>query len=420
MAYYDTIRTRRDFIEAASSQEALSFAALQQSNYWETGASYWGVLQLFACRVICRQPSDILPLLADQIRSAKEDSLHPCINSLIQGPREEPAQLRQMAEIQIVRSYQPESLGYVWAALAPLLQQDGGGARTMTSERPVRERRHPDRDEYVSSAGFQISSSPLDRPNTASSAPSSLGYTEKSSAPLVEDFTIRFLSCLIRCVLNYSQPLDKESFFVQYRDERLAYIYTGGDKRLEAIDDGGMKLITPRKTVQVAILEAKRSFQEISEGRPTISNELLAQIVGEALALRLSEVPRISENKLSCFLLSLFLISYHLTALQANTTLSLVFIVAVKQHIKFFHLKFTKAFVRYFKTLNPTDENANIATYLQIHSTNWFDVSRQIDRKYFVRHLLALVAWADATIADTDLHDSEDSEDVGDLMDMEE
>lgn len=45
MAYYDTIRTPRDFVEAASSQEALSFADLHQSNYWETGASHWGVLQ---------------------------------------------------------------------------------------------------------------------------------------------------------------------------------------------------------------------------------------------------------------------------------------------------------------------------------------------------------------------------------------
>ncbi|KAJ9285654.1 hypothetical protein DTO027B5_6453 [Paecilomyces variotii] len=394
MAYYDTIRTPRDFVEAASSQEALSFADLHQSNYWETGASHWGILQLFASRVICRQPSDILPLLADQIHSAKDDMLHPCLSALIQGPREEPDQLRRMAEIQIVRSYEPESLGYVWAALVPLLQLDGASTRTMASERPVRERNQPDRGEYVSSAGFQISSSPLDRPNTASSAPSSLGYTEKSSAPLVEDFTVRFLSCLIRCVLNYSQPLDKGSPFVQYRDERLAYVYAGVEKELEAIDDGGLKLMALGRTTQVAILEAKRSFQEISEGRPTVSNELLAQIVGEALALRLSNARHISKN-------------------------DLVFIVAVKQHIKFFHLKFTKTFLRCFKTLRPADENPDIATYLQIQSTNWFDVSKQTNRKYFVRHLVALVAWADAI----ELHGSEDSDDsegAGDFMDIEE
>lgn len=39
---------------------------------------------------------------------------------------------------------------------------------------------------------------------------------------------------------------------------------------------------------QVAILEAKRGFQEVDEGVSTISDELLAQVVGEALALRLS------------------------------------------------------------------------------------------------------------------------------------
>jgi predicted GNAT family acetyltransferase len=66
---------------------------------------------------------------------------------------------------------------------------------------------------------------------------------------------------------------------------------------MEAIDDGGIKLVTPRGAVQVAILECKRSFQEIVEGRPTVSDELLGQIVGEELALRLSNATRISKNK---------------------------------------------------------------------------------------------------------------------------
>ncbi|KKZ64276.1 hypothetical protein EMCG_09738 [[Emmonsia] crescens] len=367
MAYYNIIETPRDFLEAALSQQAVSFMTLQQSDSWESAASRWGIQYLFACRVICKQSSNILPLLADRICSGCETGIHHCIDNLIQGPREGTETLGQMAELQIVQAYDLESLGYVWAALSPLLQLDTSIRKTMTSERPVRERNRPDHGEYISSEGFQISSSPLERPNTASSLPSSVGYMERSSASL---------------------PVDKELRFIQYRDERLAYAY--GEprvgKRFEAVDDGGVQLKHMGKIFQVAILEAKRSFQDIIDGSPTVSNELLAQIVGEALALRLSPgASSISEE-------------------------NIVSIVAVKYYIKIFHFNITDDFIHCFKTLLPTDKNLDMSTYLKVESTVWFDVSEPTGRKYFVRHLSALVAWADAvTITETDLEGSEDS-----------
>ncbi|PGG95053.1 hypothetical protein AJ80_10032 [Polytolypa hystricis UAMH7299] len=387
MAYYNTIRNPGDFLKAALSQQAVSFMALQQSESWESAASQWGIQYLFACRVICKQPSDILPLLADRIYPGCETGIHHCIDNLIQGPRGEPATLRQMAELQIVRTYKPESLGYVWAALAHLLQPDSHIRQTMTSERPVRARNRSDHGEYISTEGFQISSSPLERPNTASSLPSSVGYMERSSAPLVEDYTVRFLSCLIRCVLNYAQPVDKKLPFIEYRDGRLTYREPGVGKPFEAVDDGGVQLMHPSENFQVAILEAKRSFQDISDGSPTVSNELLAQIAGEALALRLS-------SDANC--------------ISAENIIS---IVAVKYYIKIFHFNITDDFVYHFKTLLPTDESPDMSTYLKVDSTVWFDMRELTGRKYFVRHLLALVAWADT------ITNSEDSEDS---MDMEE
>ncbi|EAS32413.3 uncharacterized protein CIMG_03437 [Coccidioides immitis RS] len=114
---------------------------------------------------------------------------------------------------------------------------------------------------------------------------------ERSSAPLVEDFTVRFMSCLIRCVLNYVQLVNKELPIIHYRDRRLSFTCeeAGMGHPFEAIDDGGVQLQHLGENLQVAILEAKRSFQAIADSRPTVSDELLAQIVGEALALRLQD-----------------------------------------------------------------------------------------------------------------------------------
>ncbi|PGH00718.1 hypothetical protein AJ79_08138 [Helicocarpus griseus UAMH5409] len=389
MAYYDRIKTPRIFLENALTRQAVSFATLQQSENWECAASRWGIQHLFACRVICKQPSDILPLLADRVYPGCEDGLHECINNLIQGPRDSAATLKRMAEIQIVHAYERESLGYVWAALAPLLKSERVDFHTSTSERRVRERRQPERQDYVSSAGFQISSSPPDMADTASSAPSSIEYTEGPSAPLVEDYTVRFLSCLIRCVLNYSQPLTKSKPFIQYHDERLAYAFgTNTEKGFKAIDDGGVQ-IEQEENSQVALVEAKRSFQDIRDGSPTVSDELLAQIVGEALAARVSKTERVSEN-------------------------NIVSIVAVKYYIKFFHFSITEEFVHQFRTLAPTDENPDMATYMQLDSTGWFDMRGKAGRKYFVRHLLGLIGWANDAVIKGNIQDLENLEDFMD------
>lgn len=70
-----------------------------------------------------------------------------------------------------------------------------------------------------------------------------------------------------------------------------------GRKGFEAIDNGGVQVMYSDNSFQVAILEAKRGFQEVSEGVLTISDELLAQVVGEALALRLSGTNTICEEE---------------------------------------------------------------------------------------------------------------------------
>lgn len=109
---------------------------------------------------------------------------------------------------------------------------------------------------------------------------------------------MRLANCFIRCVLNYAQPPDKEYPFLQYRDERLAYSLNRGNKKyIHAIDDGGIHFYVAENPVQVALLESKRAFKTIVNGVPIISDELLAQMVGEALGLRHGSMERISDSK---------------------------------------------------------------------------------------------------------------------------
>lgn len=76
-------------------------------------------------------------------------------------------------------------------------------------------------------------------------------------------------------------------------------MHKADEESWEAIDDGGVHIIgEPRSTsIQVAILEAKRTFQQIIDGKPMVSDDLLGQVTGEALALRISGKQLISKDK---------------------------------------------------------------------------------------------------------------------------
>lgn len=232
------------------------------------------------------------------------ETLGSCLHHLIKGagiPSTEPIQLQ---EPQIVRRFEPDSLGYVWAALANILRKDRPSPMTTGTDRPHRERRpRGSFDEFTSSNSFQIEdSSPLGSSPSGGgggSDGSSVGFIHATSAPPVEDATVRLASCFIRCVLNYGQLGDEESC-VHFRDERQTYDYpaTQRNKVVEATDDGGLQLSDGGNTLQVALLEAKRGFGTRVEGRPVVSDEVLGQLVGEALALKQSEpYPKVSDDK---------------------------------------------------------------------------------------------------------------------------
>lgn len=92
---------------------------------------------------------------------------------------------------------------------------------------------------------------------------------------------------------------NKPGPLIHFRDQRQMHTITVSEEaRITAIDDGGVQIYTGEKILQVAILEGKRTFQNLDDGKPTVSDKVLAQMVGEALALkRDTAIPNISTER---------------------------------------------------------------------------------------------------------------------------
>ncbi|KAM4063692.1 hypothetical protein HRG_012502 [Hirsutella rhossiliensis] len=297
MAYYDTIRSSAVFCKQAMAEEMENFESLYKSEDFDSGVNQWRRKHLFASR------------------SKRGTSLH------------RPSDY---------------GLGYVWAALAELLREEHAGAATFQEDRVTRQRVPVSRyGNLVPTASVQIGSSSPTRPDSAStSSESSTGFIPKQSIPLVEDITVRLVSCLIRCVVNYAQPSSKRSPFIHFRDWRLISIYETvyEEKKVRATDDGGLQLYAGEQMLQVASLEGKRSFHAINKnGKPTVSDQTLSQ---------------------------------------------------------FLHFKIPHEFIVKYEKL-PTAKLALDTDYLVLGSTEWLDINMLDHRKEIVSHILALVAWAD-------------------------
>lgn len=281
-SYYNTISDESTL--ARASEGKASLAILLQSG-WKSAVSQWGREQLLAHRVVCSGPAVWLPLFNRFFPDLS--TVHDCIAELLKGPASIDA-LKSSSEPQIVQSYQPDSLGYVWAALLPFVRAtakpDAPAAGATSTPKQQRERKAPERyGGGVPSDQVYLGSSPdyyKERPVTSDSDSSfsSMGYIERLEAPLLEDATVRLASCFIRCVLNYAQPENNREAFLEFRDERLAYSYRLGGSRVHAVDDGGIQVFEKDTGFlrQAALLEGKRTFQKIVNGKPVITDESLA------------------------------------------------------------------------------------------------------------------------------------------------
>ncbi|POR37668.1 Uncharacterized protein TPAR_02134, partial [Tolypocladium paradoxum] len=373
MAYYNTIKDPSTFVQKARGKA--NFAALYRARDWESAVSKWDSKHLFASRVLCSAPNSRLPLFSNFFPESPR-GIHHCIDQLIDGPASIAA-LAQMSEPQLVQQYEPDSLGYLWSALAAFVQAILSVPNpTTTPSTPKRESKKPSLlGDYVRSDQIQIESSPPDHHDRPPSSGSSVGYVEKLEAPLLEDATVRLASCFIRCVLNYAQAWNKPGPFVRFRDERLTYSYSlDGTHSVRAVDEGGLQLqlnTGPKTVVQVAQLEGKRTFNTIVNGRPVVTDGLLAQMVGEALALERDD------NR---------------DQILPNHSIT---ILVCTHYVSFFHFHMTDDFLSSFERRSTTDSTP--ASFLRVDSTRWFDIKMSDQRQQIVSHLLALIAWADAT-----------------------
>ena len=142
--------------------------------------------------------------------------------------------------------------------------------------------------EEVAAAGSSVASSFVDADD----------HTQRSAT--TEDWTAQFVGSLVRTIINHL-PLPPPTWYepvVEYRFARQSWkARLGGWGTLRAIDDGGLDLRFAssrssgflRTTSSVALVEAKPRMSEIQDGRPVMSDRLLAQLTGEALVSRLSQ-----------------------------------------------------------------------------------------------------------------------------------
>ncbi|EHK22145.1 uncharacterized protein TRIVIDRAFT_60979 [Trichoderma virens Gv29-8] len=335
MAYYDSIRSKSSYWAAVSSRQSQNSQALQSSTHQETTALHWGIDHLFAWRVICKPPSAILPFFQCKVEFAEagKDEWHQVIRQVIDGPRESISALSKMSQAEIFQSYSRGPCGLIWADLAILLQPEA-----------------PNSDPTP----------PTVRPNPQNAY--LFFYLDCPVVPCPAEVTVNFASSLIRTILSFSQPPDERSSTIEYRG-RLRY----RGENSESVDEGGIEAIP--SGMQVALLEAKRLFQHMENGRPVVSDNLLSQVVGVALDMKDSH------------------------------------------YIKFFHLTIPDAFYARFKTLSLEDDTADLETFLQVESTEWLDGAEVDGRRSIVHHIMALVMWADHIVTHGESNGNPDGKD---------
>ncbi|POR34352.1 Uncharacterized protein TPAR_05433, partial [Tolypocladium paradoxum] len=317
--------------------------------------------------IITRLPSDL--------QSSTE------IHQFVAGPAKN---YDDESEHLLIRKY-GVSLGQIWSAMAVFRgrrdRRIAGGAgspdtcENRDDERPKRARKNTIQDYYVSSGTIQVgSSSPLAEDSQGTS---SVGYIDAEShmlPSLPEDETLRLASCVFRHILYFGPPQESESteVVVEFRDARVRLDATTPalERRIMATDDGGFCLREKSAGVFklskncVAILEAKRRFQCVMDGRPVISDTCFGQMTCEALVARLADP---------------------IGELQHASS---VFVIHATQHyLCFLQYEISDEYLSDFESTAPT-------SFIYVNSTPWFDLNTRGGRERVVANICAMMRWA--------------------------
>ncbi|RSL77225.1 hypothetical protein CEP51_009257 [Fusarium floridanum] len=385
MAPYFRLVTSESIFEARSlSEKPQPFSELPS-----LASSNWSREHLFAARIIrCEAQNNLLPLYSQNL-TAIEGQYPPEIVKFLEGPNMEHM---GQSEHFLVQSY-GHSLGQAWAALAafkgpPSRRGVASNASGDNEAEPSSETRSEGDSEglsrvkrvrrgtpegFVNSSLIQVgSSSPADD-HSHGTLDSSVGYVDggsDGSMPLEEE-TVRLVSCVFRHILYSTQSLGSMPLVVEFRDARMRYaaLMPLIHRRVVAIDDGGLCMRQQMGSSfvltknQVAVLEAKRRFQLVEDGRPVISDECFAQMACEAITARL--VDPLEEL-------------WHENVIIVNAT---------QNYVCFLQFEITDAYLQQFDSESPS-------LFLHVHSTPWFDLSSRGGREHVLSNLCALIHWA--------------------------
>ncbi|KAF5591544.1 uncharacterized protein FSUBG_10470 [Fusarium subglutinans] len=365
-------RELRDFLikgqhlkaELKNSDESLSINDLQASG------SNWGRRQLLACRVIVTPTAhNVLPAYAEYTQCDERSKLQEIqeIKDFLDGP--DPALMHHSTHFLI--SEYGFSLGETWAALASVKRYPRPRVISSNQGTPEvkRVRRNTALEGYISSAGFQISSSDPEERNSPSAGSDGSGgpsYTEPEPSPGLpaENSTVHLIARVFNHLLYYTQP-PKSSPVVDFRHnpQRMNSEMRGLKKQFVAIDDGGLSLKLDEGPVAVALLEAKRRLV-VDNGRPKISDECLAQMTCEAILAR--DRP-------------------NLERLKGERT---IIINATSHYVCFLEFHLTKTYIDDLNLGQIPSEP------LKVVATHWFDLSDTKGRRGVLDNIRGLVGMA--------------------------
>ncbi|KZL67130.1 hypothetical protein CT0861_09966 [Colletotrichum tofieldiae] len=190
-----------------------------------------------------------------------------------------------------------------------------------------------------------------------------------------EDLTLDFVAALFRHLLLHIPPqhaYDRATDHlspVDFDVLKLTLRSVVGRAAFTSVDDGGLwiKPLAALSRARVAIIETKRSLTRIVDGRPDFSDELLAQVVGESLAVRLR-----SEK------------------VWAGPKDSIFVIVAAKYFVRFLEIGISDRYLEnlqgHVATQDPFQE------FITVDHTTWFDFRDATDRLKIMRNTSGIVA----------------------------
>lgn len=224
-----------------------------------------------------------------------------------------------------------------------------------------------------------------------------------------EDVTLHLVHSFLQHALNLCLLQDSADSEVRLRVKRRRCTATVAKKfEFSAEDDGGICEVNKdsygwkMKYSSLALLESKKEFKAVEDDKltgarkPIVSNETLAQYLGEALAAWQTD-QEVLDREYAPF--------YHVFFLEthiANTMLSSsVFVIAATStFIRFIHFQFGSDYAKYIDAEDKRSQEALLdehpKTFAYMNSTKWFNLETSEGRKSALCHTLALLRWHDA------------------------